>query len=97
MTLIKFLTIYLVLTINYFFSVTSYANQIDFKGSIVEASCDFNSTNIDCKAINNLTLNIKEKTGADIKELLTKNNEMAVLKLENINDDQHKVLIINYY
>ncbi|WP_445116310.1 hypothetical protein [Acinetobacter sp. WZC-1] len=88
------------LVLSGFFSMVGYAEQIDFQGRISEFSCAENSHTADCRAIQGTVADIRDmKTPDAVKlvQLLNGHNEIATLKLENLQTSLHQVLVINYH
>ena len=95
--------------INYFFgffcaavlcnTTAGHAENIEFQGNIVEFSCAENSQNKNCKNIYVLASNLRQLSNINTQAKILKNsnNDIAQLKVENLDKDSHKVLLISYY
>ncbi|CAB1213705.1 hypothetical protein [Acinetobacter bouvetii] len=77
----------------------SHAENIDFQGHIAEFSCTENSNHKDCNNIQAAISHIKEMSSLDNEPPFLKNNknDIAAIKVENMKDQSHKILVINYY
>ena len=82
-------------------SLATYAEEVHFQGQIVEFTCEKDSNNSNCKVIDN-TIDVLRKTTTlnsfNFNNLIEKKaNSMAHLKIQDLESDQHKILVVDYY
>ena len=77
-------------------SELSYAQKINFQGSISEFTCNHNSSNKLCKDIQKKIESIKSQKG--YQSNVTSNNSNSVANITTTHTDKsHKVIVLSYH
>jgi type 1 fimbria pilin len=82
-------------------SFNTYAEEIHFQGNIVEFTCESDSNNSNCKSIERTVEAIKSEKNIESlnfdRLIEGKSNSTVHLKIENLESNLHKILVVDYY